>query len=56
MQELDRLNIIIQLKVQTHQNTIQTILSTVLHGLLFQMLQKNPKARKNLEASYITQW
>ena len=38
MQKLDGMNITIQ--VQRHQNTFQTILTTVLHGLLYQMLQK----------------
>ena len=38
MQKLHGMNITIQ--VQRHQNTFQTILTTVLHGLLYQMLQK----------------
>ena len=33
-------NTIIQLKVQNHPNTFKTISIIVLHGLLFQMLQK----------------
>ena len=33
-------DIIIQLKVQNHHNAFEAILTTVLHGLLFQMLQK----------------
>ena len=40
MQKLDGMNIIIQLKVQNLRNTFKTMLTTVLHGLLFQMLQK----------------
>ena len=40
MQKLDGMNMMIQLKVQNHQNTFETTLTTVLHGLLFQMLQK----------------
>ena len=40
MQKLDGMNIIIQLKVQNHQNTFSATSTTVLHGLSFQMLQK----------------
>ena len=41
MQRLNGMNvIIIQLKVQNHRNTFETISPTVLHGLLFQMIQK----------------
>ena len=40
MQKLDLMNIIIQLKVQNHQNAFETTSTTILHGLLFQMLQK----------------
>ena len=40
MQKLDGMNIIIQLKVQNHRNTFETISTTVLHGLLFQVIQK----------------
>ena len=40
MQKLDGRNIIIQLKVQNHQNTVEAISTTILHGLSFQMLQK----------------
>ena len=41
MQRLNGMNvIIIQLKVQNHRNTFETISTTVLHGLLFQMIQK----------------
>ena len=50
MQKLDGMNIIIQIKVQNHQNTFETISTTVLHGLLLQIL------KKNLEASYIVLW
>ena len=40
MQKLDGMNKIIQLKVRNHRKTLETILATVLHALLFQMLQK----------------
>ena len=40
MPKLDEINIIIQLKVQNHQNTFEATLTTILHGLSFQMLQK----------------
>ena len=40
MRELDGMNIIIQLKVQNHQSTFEATPITILHGLLFQMLQK----------------
>ena len=50
------MNITIQLKVQSHQNTCKATSTTILHGLLFQMLQKNAKTRKNLEASYNALW
>ena len=40
MQKLDGINIIIQLNVQDHQNTLNAKSSTALHGLSFQMLQK----------------
>ena len=56
MQKLNGMNIIIQLKVQNHQNTFEAISTTILHWLSFQMLQKNAKTRKNLEASYIALW
>ena len=56
MQKLDGMNIIIQLKVQNHQSTSETTSTTILHALSFQMLQKNAKTRKNLEASYIALW
>ena len=56
MQKLDGMNIIIQLKVRNHQNTFETTSTTILHGSSFQMLQKNAKTRKNLEASYIALW
>ena len=39
MQMLDGMNIIIQLKVQNHQNNEATS-TTILHGPSFQMLQK----------------
>ena len=38
--KLDGMNIIIQLKVQNHQNTCEATSTTILHGLSFQMLQK----------------
>ena len=34
------MKIIIQLKVQNHRNTFETISTTVLYGLVFQILQK----------------
>ena len=40
MQKLDGINLIIQLNVQDHQNTLNAKSSTALHGLSFQMLQK----------------
>ena len=46
----------IQLKVQNHQNTFEATLTIIFHGLSFQMLQKNAKTRKNLEASYNALW
>ena len=54
MRKLDGMNIIIQLKVQNHQNTFEATSTTILHGPSFQMLQK--MTRKNLEASYIALW
>ena len=33
MQKLDRMNIIIQLKVQSHQNTFEATSTTILHDL-----------------------
>ena len=38
MQKIDGTNIIIQLKVQNHRNTVEATLITVLHGLSLQML------------------
>ena len=40
MQKLDGMNIIIQLKVQNHQNNFEATSTTILHGPSFQMLQK----------------
>ena len=40
MQIFDGMNIIIQLKVQSHRNNIETISTTVLHGLLLETLPK----------------
>ena len=50
------MNIITQLKVQNYQNTSEETLTTILHGMSFQMLQKNAKTRKNLKASYTALW
>ena len=55
MQKLDEMNIIIQLKVQNHQNTFEAISTTIIHGCHFKC-SKNAKTRKNLEASYIALW
>ena len=41
MWKLDGVNIIIQLKVQNHQNTFEATLTTILHGRSFEMLEKN---------------
>ena len=38
------------------QNTFEATSTTILHGLLFQMLQKKAITRKNLEGSYIALW
>ena len=43
MQKLDGMNIIIQIKVQTHQNICEATSITILHWLPFQMLQKMPR-------------
>ena len=40
MQKLDEMNILVQLKVKNNQKTFEATSTTVLHGLLFQMLQK----------------
>ena len=40
MRKLDGMNVIIQLKVQNHQNTFEVTPTTILHRLTFQMLQK----------------
>ena len=40
MQQLDEMNMIIQLKVQSHQDTCEATSTTILHGQSFQMLQK----------------
>ena len=47
---------IIQVKVQHHGNTFETISTTFLHGLLFQMLQKILRPEKKSEALYIAPW
>ena len=59
MEKLDRMDIIIQLKVKNHQNSFQVTSTTVLHWLLFQMLQKmlRPEEQRTilncpLETSY----
>ena len=46
MQKLDGMSIIIQLKVQNHQNTFGATSTTLLRGLSFQMLQKILRPRK----------
>ena len=51
MQRLDGMNIIIQLRVQNHQNIFEATSTTVISNV-----PKNAKTRKNLEASYITLW
>ena len=56
MRKLDGVNIIMQLKVQNHQNTFEVTSTTILHGVSFQILQKNANTRKNLEASNIALW
>ena len=38
MQKLDGMDIIFQLKVQNHRNTLKATLTTVLHGLPFRVL------------------
>ena len=50
IQMLDGMNMIIHLKVQTHQNVSEATSTTILHGLSLKMLEKT---RKNLEASYL---
>ena len=50
MRELDRMNIIIKLRAQNHQNTFEATSTTILHGL------RNIKTRENLETSYIALW
>ena len=40
MQKLDGINIIIQVKVQNHQNTFESTSTTFLRGLSFQVHQK----------------
>ena len=56
MWKLNGMNIIVQPKFQDHQNTFETISATILHELSFQILPKNAKTSKNLEASYIALW
>ena len=46
MQKLDGMNLIILLKVQNYQNIFEATSTTVLHELLFQMLQKMLKLRR----------
>ena len=50
MREFDRMNIIIKLRAQNHQNTFEATSTTILHGL------RNIKTRENLETSYIALW
>ena len=45
--KLDGMNIIIQLKVQNHQNTCEATSTTILHGLSLQMLQKMLRPGRN---------
>ena len=40
MRKLDGMNIIIQLKVQNHQNTFEAASITILHGLSFKCSKK----------------
>ena len=40
MQKLDRMNTIIQLKVQNHQNIFEATSTNVLNGPSFQIIQK----------------
>ena len=40
MQKLDGINIILQLKVQNHQNTFDATSTSVLHGNSFQLFQE----------------
>ena len=47
IQKLDGMNIITQQKVQNHRNTFETMSTIVLHGLLFQMLQKMLRPGRN---------
>ena len=53
---MDGMNIVIQVKVQDHGNTSETISTNVIHGLLFQMLQKMLRPEKSLKALYISPW
>ena len=56
MRKLEGMKITIQLKVQNHQNTFEVTSTTILHGVSFQILQKNANTRKNLETSNIALW
>ena len=47
------MNIIIQLRVQNHQSTFETVSTTVLN---ISNVAENAKGPKNLEASYIALW
>ena len=40
MRKLDGMKIIVQLKFHNHQNTFHAVLTTTLHGISFQILQK----------------
>ena len=55
VQKLDGLNII-QLKVQNHWNTFETVSSTVLHGLLFQCSKRQTRKEELREIIYIETW
>ena len=46
MKKLDRINLIIQLKVQNYQNTFETTSINVLQELSFQMFQKYKEQAK----------
>ena len=56
MRKLDGVNIMIQLRVQKHQNTFEATSTTILHRRSFQMLQKILRPGRTSEASYIVLW
>ena len=53
MQKLKEMNIIIQLKVLNHQNTLDIISTTVK---CYIKCSTNAKTRENLQVSYIALW